>query len=64
VAGGVASLQSPHVVQVTPSSVKLCHSLNEVDCFHSMWNETVNHLMYFLRPKILYVVLTRSLPGI
>jgi hypothetical protein len=33
----------PAVVQAILSSVKLCLSLNEVDCFSALWNETLLH---------------------
>jgi hypothetical protein len=34
---------SPAVVQAILSSVKLCLSLSEVDCFCALWNETLLH---------------------
>ena len=34
---------SPAVVQAILSSAKLCLSLNEVDCFCALWNETLLH---------------------
>lgn len=37
----IGFLHFPAIVLITLSSVSICHSLSEVDCFGVLWNETL-----------------------
>jgi hypothetical protein len=60
--GGTVSFpNSPATVQITFSSVKLCLSVSESDCFHDSWNETlILYSMQFVLVRVF--VLFISIP--
>lgn len=50
----------PAIVQDTVSSVKLCLSLSEFDCFHTVWNQILLQSCNVFSPSKKYLYFIRS----
>jgi hypothetical protein len=46
----------PVIMQTTLSKVKIFVSLSEGNCFHALWKETLNNVMYCMLPKSACIV--------